>query len=265
MRFPAVAGQFYPGEADELIRLIKNLFSGITISPDGTIKGAIVPHAGYIYSGRVAATVFARLPAADTFIITCPNHHGLGSVVAASRDVWRTPLGDVEVDLEMVDALAKRIIDLDETAHRYEHACEVQLPFLQYLFEDFRILPVSIGLRDEKTAMEVGLELKDAIDATGKKVVILASSDFTHYEPDRVARVKDEYVIEPILRLDRGEFYRRIYERGVSACGVDPIGAMLTATRAMGAREGELLMYATSGDVSGDYTSVVGYAGIVIR
>ncbi|MHC1565545.1 MAG: MEMO1 family protein [Candidatus Syntropharchaeales archaeon] len=264
MRFPAVAGQFYPRDPAELERLIEIFLQDTEIKPDEKILGAVVPHAGYIYSGRVAAKVFARLPPAETFVITCPNHHGVGSVVAASTESWKTPLGDVDVDLELVDALPKQIIDLDETAHKYEHAAEVQIPFLQYLFRNFKILPISIGIRDEKTAMEIGMEIKDAVEKTGRRVVILASSDFTHYEPDEIARENDRYAIEPILKLDVSTFYRRIYERGITACGVDPIGAMLTATGAMGAEKGELLMYATSGDVSGDYTAVVGYAGIVI-
>ncbi|OFV68105.1 MAG: UPF0103/Mediator of ErbB2-driven cell motility (Memo), related domain protein [Candidatus Syntrophoarchaeum caldarius] len=265
MRYPAVSGQFYPNDPSELEAILESCFRGIEIKPDERILGAVVPHAGYIYSGKVAASVFAKLPAVSTYIITCPNHHGAGSLVAASRDTWSTPFGKVRVDREIVDALPRRIIDIDETAHRYEHSAEVQIPFLQYLFEDFMILPISIGIRDEETAMEVGMEIKYAIDATGRDAVILASSDFTHYAPDKVARINDHYAIEPILKLDVSTFYRRIYERRITACGVDPIGAMLTATRALGAEEGELVMYATSGDVSGDYTSVVGYAGIIIR
>jgi len=265
MRHPVVSGQFYPKDPAELEAMLESICRGLERKPDERILGAVVPHAGYIYSGKVAASVFAKLPAASTFIITCPNHHGAGSLVAASRDTWSTPFGDVMVDLEMVDALSRRIIDLDETAHRYEHSAEVQIPFLQYLFEDFMILPISIGIRDEETAMEVGMEIKDAIDATGRDAVILASSDFTHYAPDKVARDNDHYAIEEILKLGTSAFYSRIYERGITACGVDSIGAMLTATRALGAEEGELVMYATSGDISGDYAAVVGYAGIVIR
>jgi hypothetical protein len=265
MRRAAVAGAFYEGEKDSLERQLRDCFSGISREENENIIGAVVPHAGYLYSSGVAASVYAKLPPADIFVILGVNHHGVGSPIAVSKDTWATPLGEVEVDDAFVDALPKRIIDVDETAHRYEHSIEVQLPFLQFLFDiKFRVVPICIGLIDKDSAREIGEDLADTIAKIGKKVVVIASSDFTHYEPDRIAREKDEYVIEAIKELDVAKFYKRVYERNVTACGVDPIAAMLHAAKKLGAKEGQVTKYATSGDVIGDRSSVVGYGGIII-
>ena len=266
MRRAAVAGAFYEGERTSLEIQLQDCFSGVTREEKGNVLGAVVPHAGYMYSGGVAANVYARLPMADTFVILGPNHQGIGSLVAVSADTWATPLGEVEVDRAFVDALPKRIIDMDETAHGYEHSIEVQLPFLQFLRGDkpFQLVPICMGLSDEETAREVGEDMADTIAKFDKKVVVIASSDFTHYEPDELARDKDKYVIEAIKELDVAKFYSRIYERNSSACGVGPIAAMMHAAKKLGATQGELVKYATSGDITGDMSSVVGYGGIII-
>ncbi len=265
MRRAAVAGAFYEGDKDRLEEQLRDCFSGIPREENENIIGAVVPHAGYLYSGGVAASVYAKLPQVDIFVIIGVNHHGIGSPIAVSKDTWVTPLGEVEVDEAFVDALPKRIIDVDETAHRYEHSIEVQLPFLQFLFDrKFRFVPICIGLIDKDSAREIGEDLADTIAKIAKKVVVIASSDFTHYEPDRIARAKDEYVIEAIKELDVAKFYKRVYERNVTACGVDPIAAMMHAAKKLGAKEGRVAKYATSGDVIGDRSSVVGYGGIIV-
>ena len=265
MRRPVVAGSWYEGNKGRLEKQLRDFFSGLPREENKDIIGAVVPHAGYMYSGGVAATVYAKLPSADIFVILGTNHQSIGSVIAVSRETWMTPLGAVEVDEAFVDALPKQIIDVDETAHRYEHSIELQLPFLQFLFDEtFRIVPISIGLIDADTAREVGTNLADTIAQSDKKVVILASSDFTHYEPDETARVKDEYVIEAIKELDVAKFYKRVYERNVTACGVDQIAAMMHAAKKLGATEGRVTKYATSGDIIGDRSSVVGYGGIIV-
>jgi len=265
MRREVVAGAFYEGEKSRLEEQLTECFSGVIREEKENVLGAVVPHAGYMYSGGVAANVYAKLPAADTFVILGPNHHGMGSLIAVSADTWVTPLGEVEVDTAFVNALPKRIIDVDETAHKYEHSIEVQLPFLQFLFgKHFRFVPICMGLSDEETAKEIGEDLAGTIAKFDNKVVVIASSDFTHYEPDRIAREKDEYVIEAITELDVGKFYNRIYGRDSTACGVCPIAAMMHAAKKLGARKGELIKYATSGDIIGDRSSVVGYGGIII-
>jgi len=265
MRRAVVAGAFYEGERSRLENQLQNCFSGITREEDKGILGAVVPHAGYMYSGRVAASVYAKLPMADIFVILGTNHQGIGSLVAVSKETWSTPLGDVEADEAFVDGLSKRIIDVDETAHSYEHSIEVQLPFLQYLFgRKFHFVPLSIALTDEDTTREIGEDLANTIAKIEKKVVVLASSDFTHYEPDRIAREKDGYVIEAINELDVAKFYNRVYERNVTACGIAPIAAMMHAAKKLGATEGKLIKYATSADITGDHRAVVGYGGIII-
>jgi len=265
MRRAAVAGAFYEAETSRLEAQLKECFAGVTIEENENALGAVVPHAGYMYSGGVAANVYAKLPGADTFVILGPNHQGMGSLIAVSVDTWATPLGDVEVDKAFVDALPKRIIDVDETAHRYEHSIEVQLPFLQFLFDkNFQFVPICMSLSDEDTTREMGEDLANTIAKFDKKVVVIASSDFTHYEPDRIAREKDEYVIEAIKELDVAKFYNRIYGRNSSACGVGPIAAMVHTAKKLGAKEGKLIKYATSGDIVGDMSSVVGYGGIII-
>ena len=265
MRQPTVAGQFYPLSPKALKKEVSRCFSSIDTSQRNII-GAVVPHAGYTYSGPVAAQAYAAFPKADTYIILGPNHTGLGSLVSASQDVWSTPLGDVEADVELARSLAGSIVDLDELAHNFEHSIEVQLPFLQYRFgNDFKILPICMGLQDEDTAIEVGNEIARAVSESDKKVIIIASSDFTHYQPANIARDVDQHLIEAILDMDVPEFYRRRAEMDISACGYGPIAAMLTAVSILGAKKPSLLKYATSGDVTGDMSAVVGYAAIIVE
>ena len=259
MRLPAVAGQFYPGSGAELEHQLDGMLHP---EKELSVLGAVVPHAGYIYSGQVAAKVYSRLPKAETYVIIGPNHHGLGSPVALSRDSWRTPLGVVEPDLELADALAGSIIDHDETAHLHEHSIEVQIPFLQKRYQGFKILPICMGLQDEQTAVEVGQELSSAVKKLNRSCIVIASSDFTHYAPQEKARKVDAKLLEAILNMDVPELYDRVYRYDATACGYGPIAATITAAAALGAKAGQLLAYATSGDVSGDYSQVVGYAAI---
>lgn len=264
MRRPAVAGQFYPYRKEQLVREIEEHLSKANVSQMPCI-GAVVPHAGYMFSGPVAAYAYKALPKAETYVIIGPNHRGRGSGAAVSTEKWSTPLGELEVDLDFINAMPLEIIDKDEDAHRYEHSLEVQLPFLQYLFKDFKIVPICIALQDEMSAMEIGNEVSDAVKKTGKKVIIIASSDFSHYEPDEVARAKDKYFIEAILNLDILNFYKRLYEKNATVCGYGAIAALIQASKNLGAKKGELLKYGTSGDVIPDRSEVVGYAAIVIK
>ncbi len=264
MRAPAVSGQFYPRSKNDLLREVSRCFTGIPQTKRAVI-GAVVPHAGYIYSGRTAAHVYASLPDADTFVMLGPNHTGYGSPVSVSSETWSTPMGEVDADIEFIRALPKRIIYQDETAHKYEHSLEVQLPFLQYRFKDLKIVPICMGMQDEETAMEVGQEIAEAMHQVDKKVVIIASSDFTHYRPDKVARENDKYYIESILSMDIPNFYQRLQKRNASVCGYGPIATMLAATKNLGAKKVTLLNYSTSGDTTGDVSAVVGYAGIIVE
>jgi AmmeMemoRadiSam system protein B len=264
MRTPAVSGQFYPRGKNDLRKEISRCFANIPLK-ERSVFGAVVPHAGYMYSGTTAAHVYSVLPEADTFVLIGPNHTGYGSPVSVSSEIWSTPFGEVNSDLEFIKALPKKIIDTDESAHRYEHSLEVQLPFLQHRFSDFRIVPICMGMQDEETALEVGGEISEAVLKVKRKVVIIASSDFSHYKLDKVARGDDAYFIDPILELDTQEFYCRLYERAASVCGYGPIAAMVSASKNLGAKHGSLLKYTTSGDTTGDFSAVVGYAGIIVE
>jgi hypothetical protein len=252
---------FYPGTEGELRRLIGQL------APKQTKEkfkacGVVVPHAGYVYSGTVAAQVYASIESAQTFVLLGPNHYMAGSAVAVSEESWSTPLGTVEVDLDLIKRL-DGIIDRDENAHRQEHSIEVQVPFLQYFFRDFKIVPVAIGMQDYDTVKEVAAEIIRALDGYGRSAVIVASSDFTHYEDADVAKKKDATLIGDIERLDVPALYDDIYRLNATCCGYGPIAAMTMACVSRGAKKGELIRYATSGDVTGD-RQVVGYAGIAV-
>jgi AmmeMemoRadiSam system protein B len=264
MRAPAVSGQFYPRNKNELDQQISRCFENVP-SGEKPVLGAVVPHAGYIYSGNTAAYVYSVLPKADTFVFLGPNHTGLGSPVSVSSEKWSTPMGEVSSDIEFIKALPKRIIDVDENAHKYEHSIEVQLPFLQHRFNDFKIVSICMGMQDEETALDVGMEIAEALRKVNRKVVIIASSDFSHYKPEKVAQEDDSYFISSILDMDIPGFYRKLYAREASVCGYGPIAAMLAATKALGAKKASLLKYSTSGDVTGDFAAVVGYAGIVVE
>jgi AmmeMemoRadiSam system protein B len=264
MRAPAVEGQFYPRIKNDLEKQLSNCFANLPLI-ERPVLGAIVPHAGYIYSGTTAAHVYSVLPKADTFILLGPNHTGYGMPVSVSRETWSTPFGEIRSDLELLNALPKRIIQHDESAHLFEHSIEVQLPFLQHRFEEFKIVSICMGDQDEKTATGVGMEIAEAVKKVNKKIVILASSDFSHYKTDKAAREDDTYFIKSILDMDISGFYRRLYEREASVCGYGPISAMLAATKALGAKKATLLKYSTSGDTTGDLSAVVGYAGIIVE
>lgn len=260
MRPAAVAGQFYPVSGAELEHQLDSMLHPESEIP---VLGAVVPHAGYIYSGHVAAAVYSCLPKPQTFVIIGPNHHGIGSPVALSRDSWNTPLGAVETDGEMADALAGSIIDHDETAHIYEHSIEVQIPFIQRRFSGIKILPICMGLQDEETAIEVGRAISQAAQKLARRCIFIASSDFTHYEPQERARSVDAKLLEAVLNMDVPELYSRVRRYDATACGYGPIAATITAAAALGAKAGRLLAYATSGDVSGDYHQVVGYGAVI--
>lgn len=265
MRQPAVAGQFYPLRSENLEKELTRCFEGLDIQ-EKEVLGAVCPHAGYMYSGKVAAHVYATLPEADTYVFFGPNHTGYGSPVALSRETWKTPLGNIDVDLELADGLLGSIVDADEIGHRYEHSIEVQLPFLQYRFgKEFKILPICMGMQDEETAVEVGNLVADLISESGKRAVVIASSDFTHYETAERAKEIDSEVIDAILNFNISGMYDSLYRRNASVCGYGPIAAMLSASRKLGGSRATLLKYANSGDVSGDKNAVVGYAAIIVE
>jgi MEMO1 family protein len=260
MRTCAVAGMFYPSDPSHLEQLLEMFFSGVR--PEGNNPlGIVSPHAGYIYSGQVAAHAFGAISPefSGTFVVVGPSHRGY--LTSASSVPWETPLGVVDTDTEFVGALG---VEIDELSHKDEHSIEVQIPFIKYRFPRARIVPVMMGQQDLTGAIRLGEAIAEAIRLTKRDVRIIASSDFSHYVPAEKARKDDLFAIEPLSTLDVKEFYRRIGERGVTACGYGPISAMVTACSRLGARTAKLIRYATSGDVTGDNREVVGYAGIAV-
>lgn len=272
VRTPAVAGMFYPKDEKQLKEEIQNCILhefGAAHSETKTEKifGAICPHAGYMYSGPIASHSFQSIANQDfeLAIILGPNHWGVGCGVATMKDcTWQTPLGGIEVDSESAEEINKlsKLIEIDFFSHTRDHSIEVQVPFLQEIYKKkFKILPIILNDQDLEFAQEIGHAI--ATLAKKKKCIIIGSSDFTHYEPNEFAHSQDKALIEPILRLDVEEFYKVLNERRVTACGYGAIASTMIACKELGATKGKLLKYATSGDIAGDKSSVVGYASIV--
>jgi len=222
-----------------------------------------------VYSGPVAASAFYELAQdgkPDTVVLMGPNHTGHGSALSVMRvGVWRTPLGDVEIDTQMADQINQKtkLIDVDELAHRYEHSIEVQLPFLQFLYGNaFKIVPICFLMQDYESAVEVGNALEEALEATNS--LVIASSDMTHYEPAKTAATKDHSALKAITDLDAKLFYETVEKQNITACGYAPITALITYANGVCAKA-QLLNYHNSGDITGDHSSVVGYAAVSFR
>ena len=271
MRYPAVAGQFYEGSEPALRLQVEECFTSFlgpgeipelatTRSP--SIKGIVSPHAGFMFSGPVAAHGFAALAREgmpETFVMIGPNHTGQGAGVGMTYQDFQTPLGIAKIDKELAMKISTGIIEDNIASHRHEHSLEVQLPFIQYFQPDMKFVPISMMLQDWKTAKEVGRIIREAI--AGKDVIIIASSDFSHYVSPETAKKKDDIAIQKILKLDAKGLYTACAKHNISACGYGPIMAMLEAVKGSSA---ELLKYSTSGNVR-PMAEVVGYASIVVR
>jgi predicted class III extradiol MEMO1 family dioxygenase len=280
-RQPAVAGYFYHGSAESLRKQVE----GFVVSGAEKIKaiGILSPHAGLIYSGSVAGAVYSKVELPDTFVLIGPNHTGLGAPVSLmASGSWETPLGRVDIDESLAALILSKSsrIREDSLAHLQEHSLEVQLPFIQYFKDIFKIVPIQMLDTRLETCLEVGRAVAEAIkehrgqSAEGRgrdedkseirDVLIVASSDMSHYEPAAAAKEKDFKAIEQILNLDAEGLSRVVREHGITMCGYGPAAAMLAASKALGATKTELIKYTNSGEVSGDYAQVVGYAGIVV-
>ncbi len=266
VRNPIVAGQFYPGSPAGLRRMIESMVEPGAMKVDAV--GLVSPHAGYIYSGYVAGAVISRIKFKDTFVILGPNHTGRGRPFSImSKGAWRTPLGDVEIDSELGRRIlaSSNYLEEDSAAHEYEHSLEVQVPFLQFFKPDVKIVPIVLAHSDGSVCKRIGSEIARAIRESKRGVIVLASSDMTHYEPHESAKRKDSKAIEAILALDEDELLKRVDELDISMCGYMPVVSLISAAKELGAKEAELVRYQTSGETSGDYSAVVGYAGIIIK
>ena len=265
LREPAVAGRFYPADPAVLQADVRSY-----LSPPSQLISAIacmVPHAGYIYSGAVAGAVFSRIAVPLCCIILCPNHTGRGHPLSLmAKGAWQTPLGDVNIDHELAERLLQAypaLID-DGEAHRFEHAIEVELPFLQLIRPGITFVPIAVGTSRLILLEMLGEAIAQVVQDFGHKILIIASSDMNHYEDDATTRVKDRKAIDKILALDAAGLHETVMNESISMCGFGPAVAMLTAAKRLGAQNAELVQYATSGDVSGDHETVVGYAGIAV-
>jgi AmmeMemoRadiSam system protein B len=268
------------GRAEDLLREVRE-FTSPSKTPIETGRidaiGCVAPHAGYIYCGGVAGAVYSRLKIPERCVILCPNHTGKGRPLAImANTTWQTPLGEVAADADMAARLLRRFPALqeDSAAHRAEHAIEVQLPFLQASRAELKIVPIAIGTSDFGVLRGLGETLADVIadhheeDQKAErqaKVLIIASSDMNHYESDTITRIKDHKAIERVLAMDARGLWDVVMNEDISMCGFGPTVVMLTAAKLLGATSATLVKYATSGDVSGDYESVVGYAGIIVE
>lgn len=262
-RNPAVAGQFYPGTAKELDRVVR-LYTR-DAKEKIRAKGIVVPHAGYVYSGGVAGEVFSSVEIPDRSVIFCPNHTGVGADAAVmSRGAWRMPWGEVPIDGELAGRLlaASPLLSEDASAHRREHSLEVQLPFLRRFRDPFRFVPVALGHLSLADCRSLGESAALVAEEDGNPPLLIASSDMSHYEPDAVARKKDGAAVDRMLALDPEGLFRVVRSERISMCGVIPATVVLFASLALGATSARLVKYSTSGDVSGDRGQVVGYAGL---
>lgn len=257
-------GQFYPASKESLQKQIRG-FTELKVAREEAI-GIVVPHAGYLYSGKVAGAVYARTLLPHLFVIIGPNHTGKGCPFSLMPEgVWETPSGEVTIDAELTEKILtnSKNLEVDSEAHIHEHSIEVQLPFLQYHLEKFRFVPIILAHGDFTAYYEIGNAIAQAVK--GEKVLIIASSDLSHYELLEVARRKDRKAVDAILSLDGEKLLKTVGDLKISMCGYGPVVTMLSAAKALGATEAELVQYATSDETSGDSNAVVGYGGIIVK
>lgn len=264
-RSAAVAGLFYPEDPVTLRHTVAELI-GPDTSEEPTIA-VIAPHAGYVYSGPVAGEVYRTTRVPSTTIVLCPNHTGEGARAAImSSGFWHVPGQDVGVDETVAEELRDLALLTEDTkAHAREHALEVHLPFLRYKNPRARIVPVCLSHLPYEACVRIGHALADVVTRHGRDVLIVASTDMSHYLPADVARSIDHMAIERIEALDAEGLYRVVRDNQISMCGIIPTTVSVIAAKALGAERAELVRYSNSGEQSGDYSRVVGYAGFVIR
>jgi AmmeMemoRadiSam system protein B len=265
-RPPAVAGQFYHGSSSKLQQQVENYID--KSARREKVIAVVSPHAGLIYSGSVAGAVYSSIDFPETVILIGPNHTGLGAQVSlmASGD-WEIPTGVFRIDEKISHKISMYVplVTKDTKAHMFEHSLEVQLPFIAYFSKDTKIVPIVVLSASVEECRAIGEGIARAVKDIGSSVVIVASSDMSHYIPDDVARKKDRKAIDRILSLDPEGLYETVEKERISMCGYIPVTVMLFAAKVLGAQSARLIKYMTSAEVSGDYEHVVGYAGIVLR
>jgi AmmeMemoRadiSam system protein B len=265
IRQPAVANRFYPGDPEELGRMVQSFFPSDSAEKKKAL-GVVSPHAGYVYSGSMAGRTIGSVEVPRTVIILGPNHTGRGARAAVSTSDWRMPGGVVPC----AKNIAKKLIETspllteDESAHKSEHSLEVQVPFLQELQPDLKIVAISLSSLSYEDCVEIGRALARVIDQSSEDILIVASTDMSHYESRASASVKDKKALDKVLTLDAEGLYHTVLQERISMCGFIPVAVMLETALKLGATNAELVGYTDSGAVSGDTDQVVGYAGVVI-
>lgn len=266
-RKPVVAGSFYPSSIAGLNQLIAS-FVGPNPAKQNAIA-CILPHAGYVYSGKVAVKTVAAIYPRKLIILLGPNHTGLGAVNSVmTAGLWETPLGRISVASNVAQQIleANEHLTEDSLGHLNEHSIEVELPIFQYFNPEFQIVPVALMQQDIKTLQQIGKDIAAVIikNKLHDDCLLVASSDMTHYEPQETARKKDKAALEAILKLDEVKLWKTVNDLRISMCGIAPAIVMLSAAKILGADKAELISYQTSGDVTQDFSNVVGYAGVII-
>jgi AmmeMemoRadiSam system protein B len=265
-REAVVAGQFYPGQPKVLRKTVESFIQ----RPKSLLaaKAVVVPHAGYIYSGSTAGAVFSAVQLPERIIILGPNHTGRGAALSlAPAGVWQTPLGAVSIDEELNRRLLSECPGLQEdlSAHAHEHSLEVQLPFLQVLRPDFRFAAICVGTADYGSLEGLGHGMARIARSLKESILLVASSDMSHYQSADVAARQDKFAIDRFLAIDPPGLYRVVLEKDISMCGFAPAVAVLIAVRDLGASKGQLIRYTNSGEASGDFNRVVAYAGMAVE
>ncbi len=264
-RLPVVADRFYPGDPTDLRQTLAQLIpTGETAQPGLAV---IAPHAGYVYSGAVAGETFARVQIPETVILLGPNHHGRGGPVALGTQDWAMPMGTVSFAVDLAAAIVQNseIIAADNSAHQYEHSLEVQVPFLQFFQDRLSIVPIVVSHISYEQCQQAAQDIARAIKAFNRPVLLVASTDMTHYETREDASAKDHLALRYIQALDPQRLYNTVVNNRISMCGIMPTTITMLVAMEFGAEHAELVRYTDSGEVSGDTDQVVGYAGLVIR
>jgi len=265
-RRAVVSGSFYPNEKGMLVSSIEAM-SEKNSSKEQAL-GVVSPHAGYMYSGKVACRVFSSVLITDTVIIIGPNHTGRGERFAVyDKGCFQTPLGEIAVDSRLSADIIKRarLLKSDYSAHYYEHSIEAQLPILQFFKSVFKIVPIIAGQGSFDEYIEIAAAVSDSIKESGDRVLIVSSTDMTHYEPKEQAIIKDKKAIDAVLALDAKLLLKQAEKYNITMCGLPAVAIMLLAAKTLGAQKARLVQYQTSGDITNDNSSVVGYAGIIIQ
>ncbi len=265
-RAPAVADRFYPGDPEHLRAAMKMFVPEMAEADKQAAMAVVMPHAGYVYSGATAGATIARVRVPETVLILGPNHRGRGADLALGTEDWRMPLGTVPIDRRLADAILSRstLIEEDSEAHRLEHSLEVQVPFLQQVQPGLMIVPLVVAQTPYDHCRTVARDLAEAIRGHGRPVLIVASTDMSHYETRQEASQKDSMAIERMLALDPQGLYATVLGHRISMCGVIPTTIALLTALELGASRAELVRYTDSGEASGDTSQVVGYAGLII-